>query len=71
MPSKYLAPAVLLALVVTSADGAAQDRSPRPTFEGTAVVRVEDSEYTIPIICDDASRPELGFSTEPSTRGLA
>jgi len=33
---------------------------------GTAILRVDDSEYTIPIECDDASRPEAGFSTEPS-----
>jgi len=35
-------------------------------FPGSAVVRVGDSEFTIPIECNDASRPELGFSTEPS-----
>ncbi len=29
-------------------------------------MRVEDSEYTIRIECDDASRPELGFTTEPN-----
>lgn len=39
----------------------AQERHP-----GTAVVRVKSQEYTIPIECDDAVRPELGFSTEPS-----
>lgn len=32
---------------------------------GTAVVRVADSEYTIPIICDDAAHPEVGLLTEP------
>ena len=33
---------------------------------GTATVQVEANLYTIPIECDDAGRPELGFSTEPS-----
>lgn len=33
---------------------------------GVAVVRVADTEYTIPVECDDAARPEMGFSTEPS-----
>lgn len=33
---------------------------------GSAIVRVGDTEYVIPIECYDASRPELGFSTEPS-----
>ncbi len=33
---------------------------------GTAIILVGESEYTIPIECDDSSRPELGFSTEPS-----
>lgn len=38
----------------------------QPRSEGSAVVRVDDMEYVIPIVCDDPSRPELGFSTEPS-----
>lgn len=33
---------------------------------GSAVVRVADSEYLIPIDCYVAYKPELGFSTEPS-----
>ena len=33
---------------------------------GTAIIRVDGNEYTIPIECNDAARPELGFSTEPS-----
>lgn len=33
---------------------------------GTAVVRTDEAEYVIPIECDDATRPELGFSTEPA-----
>lgn len=32
---------------------------------GTATIRVDDSEYTIPIVCDDTSRPESGVFTEP------
>lgn len=32
---------------------------------GTAIVRVDDREYTIPVICDDTSRPESGVYTEP------
>ena len=32
---------------------------------GTAVVRIEDREYTIPVSCDDASRPQAGVYTEP------
>jgi hypothetical protein len=35
---------------------------------GVAVVRVGEYEYTIPIECDDAARPEMGFSTEPPRR---
>ena len=33
---------------------------------GSAIVRVADSEYIIPIECNDASQPEQGFSTEPA-----
>jgi hypothetical protein len=36
------------------------------TSDGVAVARVADREYTIPVLCDDAARPEMGFSTEPS-----
>ena len=39
---------------------------PGERHPGSAVVRVEDSKYTIPIECNDATRPELGFSTEPA-----
>lgn len=38
----------------------------RVRYPGSAVVRVADGEYLLPIECDDAGRPELGFSTEPS-----
>jgi len=34
--------------------------------EGSAVVRTENGEHVIRILCDDAARPELGFSTEPN-----
>ena len=43
-----------------------QETNAQKRVEGTAVVQVEDKEYTVPIECDDASRPELGFSMEPS-----
>ncbi len=39
----------------------AQERQP-----GSAVVRVGDTEYVIPIECYDTAGPEHGFSTEPS-----
>lgn len=52
---------IVLALWVAVTGAFAQDRS-----AGTAVIHVGENEYTIPIECDDASRPELGFSTEPS-----
>ena len=35
-------------------------------FAGSAVVRIDQMEYLIPIECDDSARPELGFSTELS-----
>ena len=55
-----------VALLMPSA-GAAGERAARAErFEGSALVRVGDGEYTIPIECDDAARPELGFSTEPN-----
>ena len=39
----------------------AQERS-----AGTAIIHADQDEYTIPIECDDASHPELVFSTQPS-----
>lgn len=33
---------------------------------GTAIVRVADAEYTIPITCDELAHPENGLFTEPS-----
>jgi hypothetical protein len=44
---------------------AAQDR-PRDDAEGSAVIQVGDQEYTIPILCDDATSAAAGFITEPS-----
>lgn len=49
----------ILLLVSTAANS--QKRHP-----GTAIIHINDSEYTIPIECNDATRPEFGFSTEPS-----
>lgn len=41
--------------------------STRPAMHpGSAVVVSGTDEYTIRILCDDASRPERGFSTEPN-----
>jgi hypothetical protein len=53
---------MLCALLLVSSAVAAQQRP--PLSDGSAVVRVADGEYKITIICDDASRPELGFTTE-------
>jgi hypothetical protein len=50
---------LVLLFVMTVAD--AQER-----YAGTAIVRVDGNEYTIPIECNDATRPELGFYTEAS-----
>lgn len=51
----------LAGLLLMTSYAAGQDR-----FEGSATVQVDTNIYTIPIECDDAARPELGFSTEPS-----
>jgi hypothetical protein len=50
--------ALLFVLAIASE---AQDR-----VAGSAIIRTSEMEYVIPIECDDATRPELGFSTEPS-----
>ena len=55
---RYVATAVLLA---GSAFAYEDARSP-----GTAVVVVEDREYTLPIECNDPADAGKGFSTEPS-----
>lgn len=56
--------AALLILLLASWAGAAQSGTRKKLAEGSAVVRTEGSEYTITILCDDAQRPELGFTTE-------
>ncbi len=38
----------------------------QPSFAGSAMVRMGDGEYTVVILCDDSSRPEMGFRTEPN-----
>lgn len=59
---------LLLATVILPTYGVAQEESRRERHEGSAVVREKggDAEYKIRIECDDASRPELGFTTEPN-----
>ena len=52
---------LLVHMVVIGNYTLAQDR-----FEGSALIVVEDAEYLVAIECDDAARPELGFSTEPN-----
>ena len=48
-------------LLLVCSIGVAQTR-----HDGSAVVRVADTEHTIPIVCESAAQPELGFSTEPA-----
>lgn len=48
----------VLLLVMASVQAAQQ-------ANGTAIIRVDDGEYTIPIVCDETSRPETGIYTEP------
>jgi len=43
----------------------AQEENRPERHPGTAVIRVADGEYTIPLECRDSSRPELGLTTEP------
>ncbi len=61
-----LAFVALALLVLPTVEASAQANPGDTLYEGAAVVRYEDNEYTIPIECDDASRPELGFNTEPN-----
>lgn len=53
-------PALALLFALSYASAQEQDR-----FDGSAIVRTDQMEYIIPIICDD-SVPVLGFQTEPS-----
>ncbi|MBT8461547.1 MAG: hypothetical protein KJO44_03420 [Gemmatimonadetes bacterium] len=67
MVSTVRALAVLLvAVLLPPGRGIAQDAPQRTLHEGSAVVRTEggDGEYTIRILCESASQPELGFFTE-------
>ena len=32
---------------------------------GTATIQADSKEYTIPVVCDDPSKPESGLYTEP------
>ena len=52
---------IFFAVTLSSVASIAQTR-----VSGTATVRTADTEYAIPIECDDANRPELGISTEPA-----
>lgn len=50
-----------LGALLLTAGSVAQDR-----HNGTAIIRVADNEYTIPIECNDSADPNRGFSTEPA-----
>ena len=57
----------VLSAIMIAPSALIADEKPRPKLtDGSAVIRVDDAEYKILIRCDDASRPELGFSTEPN-----
>ena len=64
MTSRRAFQVALSILLLTPAVGVAQPGSRPARAEGSAIVRTEGSEYTITILCDDASRPERGFTTE-------
>lgn len=49
---------MLLAFVLDTGEAAAP-------ANGTATIRVDDNEYTVPIVCEDPSSPAAGFYTEP------
>ena len=55
---------ILFALLLAPATAEAQSTVRSPRSEGSAIVRVDEGEYTITILCDDASRADLGFTTE-------
>ena len=58
---------VVLSAIMIAPSALIADEKPRPKLtDGSAVIRVDDAEYKILIRCNDASRPELGFSTEPN-----
>ncbi|MGI9627378.1 MAG: hypothetical protein ACR2QM_11130 [Longimicrobiales bacterium] len=64
MKSLFTVHLALLGQLLAPSLGVSQDSSRARLSEGSAVVQVADDEYTITILCDDASRPELGFTTE-------
>lgn len=64
MKSHFVTKLALLGLLLVPSAGVSQDRPRTTRSEGSAVVRVTDGEYKITILCDDALRPELGFTTE-------
>lgn len=61
MNTKHRAVLFILAIYLSLDIASAQERQP-----GTAIVRVGEMEYVIPIECYDPAGPHLGFSTEPS-----
>jgi hypothetical protein len=69
-PMSYRPPAVLAAVMVLffSGPAASQDGPPEglaPTIAGSAVLTRGPLQVdTIPILCHDANRPELGFITD-------
>lgn len=54
---KQIVPTVLLLAMAT---GQAAEQA-----NGTAIIRIDDGEYTVPIVCDDTLRPANGVYTEP------
>lgn len=62
--SGFVAVLSVLAVVPAAAQsGRDREPGPRPTVEGTAIVTVDEAEYTLPILCYE-SAVEAGFMTE-------
>lgn len=62
---------LVVAVTLAPALGSAQpnrERRARNLAEGSALVRSAENEYTIRIECEDAARPEIGFTTEANRR---
>ena len=57
-------PSMLLPVLLSCGAGAQAVES----ANGTATIRVDDQEYTIPIVCDKASSPEIDLYTETAAR---
>ena len=51
---------LMLVLLSCSADAQAAESA-----NGTATIRVDDNEYTIPIVCSDTTSPQIDLYTEP------